>query len=101
MLVIEPVEHIYEIFFFLFPLDYILVALVDTYYCYGPYDFELVILICMNGCAYDIFRIMFRNASSPAPIGIELVSEPTSVEIQASLEMSCVLLGPTWYPDFL
>ena len=29
----EPVEHVYEILFFLFPFGYLLVALVDTYYC--------------------------------------------------------------------
>ena len=31
--------------------------------------FELVILICMNGYAYDIFGIISRNSNLPAPIG--------------------------------
>ena len=31
--------------------------------------FELVILTCMNGRAYDIFGIISRNSNLPAPIG--------------------------------
>ena len=69
MLVVEPVEHVYEILFFLFPFDYIPVASSILTVVMNLIIFELAISISINSYAYNIFGTMFRNASSPAPIG--------------------------------
>ena len=69
MLVIKLFDHMYEIPFFLFPLDYTFVAFADITIATNLMVFELVILTCMNGCAYDIFGITSQNSNLPAPMG--------------------------------
>ena len=59
----------YEIPFFLFPLYYTFVAIADIIIAANLMVFELVILTCMNGCAYDIFEIKSLNSNLPVPRG--------------------------------
>ena len=59
----------YEIPFFLFPINYTFVALVIFTITANLMVFELVILTWMNGYAYDIFGITSQNSNLPAPMG--------------------------------
>ena len=66
---IKLFDHMYEIPFFLFPLNCTFVAFVDITIAANLMVFELVILTCMNGCAYDTFGITSQNYNILAPMG--------------------------------
>ena len=63
--------------------------------------FELSILTCMNGYAYDIFGITSQNSNLSCPWDVESASTHTSRELSALSEVPSVFLGHVWYLDFL
>lgn len=69
MFVIKLFDYMYEIPFFPFLLNYAFVAITDITIAANLMVCELVILTCMNGCAYDIFEIKSLNSNLLAPRG--------------------------------